>query len=252
MRVLVTGGAGFLGSHLCESLLERGDSVVCVDDLSIRRRSNMATFADDPKFSFLQEDVSADLRVKEGIDAIAHLASPASPPDHDWPPLETLAVGSRGTENALKLKDEKGGRLILPSISEIYGDPIIHPLCEQYWGNVRSIGPRSSGGRVHRSVGGTDRLHMPYLVMPMGILTSAEAAQSALHLVGRFLLMVSMTLFLSYLFFMLCAVVVSGLLSTARSVRKRPTHDVPAAAGGPQSAPLWHVDSAAGRHGARA
>lgn len=94
---------------------------------------------------------------------------------------------------------------------------------------------------------------MPYFVMPMGVLTSAEAAQSALHAGGRFLLMVSMTLFLSYLLFMLGAVVVSGLLSTARSVRRRLAHDGPAAAGGPQSAaPLWHVDSTADRHGARA
>lgn len=143
MRVLITGGAGFLGSHLCETLLSRGDSVICADDLSTGRRSNMEKFADDPKFTFLQVDVSTALRVKGRIDAVAHLASPASPPDYHRLPLETLAVGSKGTENALKLADEKGARFILASTSEIYGDPTVHPQTEQYWGNVSSIGPRS-------------------------------------------------------------------------------------------------------------
>lgn len=143
MRVLVTGGAGFLGSHLCETLLNRGDSVICADDLSTGRRSNMGKFADDPNFTFLQIDVSKALRVQGRIDAVAHLASPASPPDYHRLPLETLAVGSKGTENALKLADEKGARFILASTSEIYGDPTVHPQTEQYWGNVSSIGPRS-------------------------------------------------------------------------------------------------------------
>lgn len=143
MRVLVTGGAGFLGSHLCETLLNRGDSVICADDLSTGRRSNMAKFADDPNFTFLQVDVSTALRVKGRIDAVAHLASPASPPDYHRLPLETLAVGSKGTENALKLADEKEARFVLASTSEIYGDPTVHPQTEQYWGNVSSIGPRS-------------------------------------------------------------------------------------------------------------
>lgn len=143
MRVLVTGGAGFLGSHLCETLLKRGDSVVCVDDLSTGRRDNLAKFADDPKFTFVQLDVSTALNIEGRLDAVAHLASPASPPDYHRLPLETLAAGSRGTENALKLAERKAARFILASTSEIYGDPTVHPQNEQYWGNVSSIGPRS-------------------------------------------------------------------------------------------------------------
>jgi len=143
MRVLVTGGAGFLGSHLCETLLKRGDSVVCVDDLSTGRRDNLAKFADHPNFAFVQLDVSTALSLKGPLDVVAHLASPASPPDYHRLPLETLAVGSRGTENALKLAERKAARFVLASTSEIYGDPTVHPQTEQYWGNVSSIGPRS-------------------------------------------------------------------------------------------------------------
>jgi dTDP-glucose 4,6-dehydratase len=143
MRVLVTGGAGFLGSHLCETLLKRGDSVVCVDDLSTGRRENLTKFANDPQFTFVQLDVSTALNVPGPLDAVAHLASPASPPDYHRLPLETLAVGSRGTEHALKLAERKAARFVLASTSEIYGDPTVHPQTEQYWGNVSSIGPRS-------------------------------------------------------------------------------------------------------------
>jgi dTDP-glucose 4,6-dehydratase len=143
MRVLVTGGAGFLGSHLCETLLKRGDSVICADDLSTGRRNNIAKFADDPNFTFLQADVSTSLNFRGRLDAVAHLASPASPPDYHRLPLETLAVGSRGTENALKLAELKAARFILASTSEVYGDPAVHPQTEQYWGNVSSVGPRS-------------------------------------------------------------------------------------------------------------
>ncbi|MET1088933.1 MAG: UDP-glucuronic acid decarboxylase family protein [Arthrobacter sp.] len=143
MRVLVTGGAGFLGSHLCETLIQRGDSVVCVDDLSTGRRGNLAKIADHPKFTFVQRDVSTALNVTGRLDAVAHLASPASPPDYHRLPLETLAVGSRGTENALKLAERKAARFILASTSEVYGDPTVHPQTEEYWGNVSSVGPRS-------------------------------------------------------------------------------------------------------------
>jgi dTDP-glucose 4,6-dehydratase len=143
MRALVTGGAGFLGSHLCESLLNRGDSVVCVDDLSTGRRDNIAHIADHPKFTFLRTDVSDSLRFAGPLDVVAHLASPASPPDYHRLPLETLAVGSRGTENALKLAQKKSARFVLASTSEVYGDPTVHPQIESYWGNVSSVGPRS-------------------------------------------------------------------------------------------------------------
>lgn len=143
MRVLVTGGAGFLGSHLCEALLKRGDSVICVDDLSTGRRDNIIGFANNENFRFLQVDVSTSLKIGGRLDAVAHLASPASPPDYHRLPLETLAVGSRGTENAHKLAERKAARFILASTSEVYGDPTVHPQTEQYWGNVSSTGPRS-------------------------------------------------------------------------------------------------------------
>lgn len=143
MRALVTGGAGFLGSHLCEALLRRGDSVICADDLSTGRRNNIADFSDHPNFTFLQSDVSTSLRLTGPLDVVAHLASPASPPDYHRLPLETLAVGSRGTENALKLAEQKSARFVLASTSEVYGDPTVHPQTESYWGNVSSTGPRS-------------------------------------------------------------------------------------------------------------
>jgi dTDP-glucose 4,6-dehydratase len=143
MRTVVTGGAGFLGSHLCEKLLERGDFVTCIDDLSTGQRNNVASFSGHPRFSFLSADVSSSLAVDGAVDAVVHLASPASPPDYHRLPLETLAVGSRGTENALQLAEAKGARFVLASTSEVYGDPVVHPQSEDYWGNVNSVGPRS-------------------------------------------------------------------------------------------------------------
>lgn len=143
MRVLVTGGAGFLGSHLCEALLKRGNTVVCVDDLSTGQARNVEQFQANPLFTFINADVSTGLELDGPLDAIAHLASPASPPDYHRLPLETLAVGSRGTENSLRLAREKGARFVLASTSEIYGDPAVHPQTEEYWGNVNSVGPRS-------------------------------------------------------------------------------------------------------------
>ncbi|HEY2193155.1 MAG TPA: UDP-glucuronic acid decarboxylase family protein [Actinomycetospora sp.] len=142
-RVVVTGGAGFLGSHLCEALLRRGDEVVCVDDLSTGRRENLDGFFADPAFTFVQADVSEAFVIDGAVDAVAHLASPASPPDYHRLPLETLAVGSRGTENALKLAVAHRARFVLASTSEVYGDPLVHPQTEDYWGNVNSVGPRS-------------------------------------------------------------------------------------------------------------
>jgi len=143
MRVVVTGGAGFLGSALCRALLTRGDSVVCVDNLSTGQRDNVESLIGNPRFSLLEHDVSWSLAVAESIDAVAHLASPASPPDYHRLPLETLAVGSRGTENALRLALTNGARFVLASTSEVYGDPLVHPQDEEYWGNVNSVGPRS-------------------------------------------------------------------------------------------------------------
>ncbi|MEU6544815.1 UDP-glucuronic acid decarboxylase family protein [Streptomyces sp. NPDC046859] len=143
MRVVVTGGGGFLGSHLCEALLQRGDSVVCLDNFSSGDPANIAHLLSNPAFDFQHADVSVSVEVAGRVDAVAHLASPASPPDYLRHPLETLTVGSRGTENALRLALLHDARFILASTSEIYGDPLVHPQEETYWGNVNSIGPRS-------------------------------------------------------------------------------------------------------------
>jgi len=142
-RVVVTGGAGFVGSHLCSALLDRGDEVVCVDNLSTGTTTNVERLATHSGFSFLRADVSEELRLDGPVDAVAHLACPASPPDYLRLPLETLAVGSRGTEWALRLAELHGGRFLLASTSEVYGDPTVHPQSESYWGNVNPIGPRS-------------------------------------------------------------------------------------------------------------
>ncbi|WNF30661.1 SDR family oxidoreductase [Streptomyces sp. C11-1] len=143
MRVAVTGGGGFLGSHLCEALLRRGDSVVCLDNFSTSDPTNIAHLVSDPSFVLQHTDVSVSVEVAGGVDAVAHLASPASPPDYLRQPLETLAVGSRGTENALRLALRHDARFVLASTSEIYGDPLVHPQEETYWGNTNPIGPRS-------------------------------------------------------------------------------------------------------------
>ncbi|MEV6347626.1 UDP-glucuronic acid decarboxylase family protein [Actinoplanes sp. NPDC051851] len=143
MRIVVSGGAGFLGSHICESLLDRGDEVVCLDDWSTSSPENLAHLAGHPGFTVVETDVSERVEVAGPVDAVAHFASPASPPDYHRRPLETLAVGSRGTENMLRLAQRTGARFVLASTSEIYGDPLVHPQTEEYWGNVNSIGPRS-------------------------------------------------------------------------------------------------------------
>jgi dTDP-glucose 4,6-dehydratase len=143
MRVLVTGGAGFLGSHICDVLINRGDSVICVDDLSTGSPANIGHLLDLPAFEFVNADVSVSLEFDRPVDVVAHFASPASPPDYHKRPLETLAVGSRGTENALRLAERYKARFVLASTSEVYGDPAVHPQREDYWGNVNPIGPRS-------------------------------------------------------------------------------------------------------------
>lgn len=143
MRVVVTGGAGFLGSHLCDAIMARGDSAVCVDNLATGRPDNVAHLMGQPGFTFVEADVSSALDVPGPVDAVAHLASPASPPDYLRLPLETLAVGSHGTENALRLAHARGARFVLASTSEVYGDPAVHPQTEDYWGNVNPVGPRS-------------------------------------------------------------------------------------------------------------
>ncbi|MFI9828608.1 UDP-glucuronic acid decarboxylase family protein [Streptomyces sp. NPDC051913] len=143
MRVVVTGGAGFLGSHLCEALLARGDSVCCLDNFSSGRSANIAHLVGNPRFDCVLCDVADRFRFSGEVDAVAHLASPASPFDYERYPLETLAAGSRGTENLLRLSVRHGARFVLASTSEVYGDPLVHPQDEDYWGHVNPVGPRS-------------------------------------------------------------------------------------------------------------
>ncbi len=142
-RVLVTGGAGFLGSHLCENLLASGAEVICMDNLVTGRRENIAHLEDDERFTFVEHDVVAPFEVEGRLDAVLHFASPASPIDYLRLPVETLEVGSLGTSNALRLAERKGARFLLASTSETYGDPLVHPQPESYWGNVNPVGPRS-------------------------------------------------------------------------------------------------------------
>jgi nucleoside-diphosphate-sugar epimerase len=144
-RVVVAGGAGFLGSHLCEHLVARGDSVVCLDDLSTGSRDNVAHLLDSDLFSLVVTDVSekVELASNAKIDAVCNLASPASPPAYLERPLETLAVGSEGTRRLLELALAHDARFLMASTSEIYGDPLVHPQRESYHGNVDPTGPRS-------------------------------------------------------------------------------------------------------------
>jgi dTDP-glucose 4,6-dehydratase len=137
----VTGGAGFLGSHLCEALLAKGMRVVCVDNLDTGSLQNIEHIRDD-EFVFLNQDVTHHIELGGGVDFVFHLASPASPIDYARLPLHTLKVGSYGTHNALGLAKFKRARFLLASTSEVYGDPLIHPQPESYWGNVNPIGPR--------------------------------------------------------------------------------------------------------------
>jgi len=138
---LITGGAGFIGSHLCEFLLEKGHEVICMDNL-ITGNINNIVHIDDEKFSFIKHDVTNYIYIKGDLDYIFHLASPASPIDYiEWP-IQTLKVGSLGTHKVLGLAKEKKSRMLLASTSEVYGDPLIHPQKEDYWGNVNPIGPR--------------------------------------------------------------------------------------------------------------
>lgn len=139
---VVTGGAGFLGSHLCERLVAEGHTVICIDNLITGSTGNIAHLAGHPQFKFIQYDVTNYLFVEGTVDFIFHFASPASPIDYLKLPIQTLKVGSLGTHKALGLAKAKGARFLLASTSEVYGDPLIHPQPESYWGNVNPVGPR--------------------------------------------------------------------------------------------------------------
>jgi dTDP-glucose 4,6-dehydratase len=143
-RAVVTGGSGFVGSHLCRALLARGWEVVAVDNLLTGRRDNIDDLvASEPRFTLVEYDVVAGVPVEGRVDAVLHFASPASPTDYHAHPIETLEVGSLGTRHALDLALANDARFLLASTSEIYGDPLVHPQSESYPGNVSSVGPRS-------------------------------------------------------------------------------------------------------------
>ena len=142
MRILVTGGAGFIGSHLCEFLLNQGTDVVCMDNFLTGSRQNIAGLATCRRFTLVEHNVSQYIRLDGPLDWILHLASPASPRDYLEHPIPTLKVGALGTHNALGLAKGTGARFLLASTSEVYGDPLVHPQPEEYWGNVNPVGPR--------------------------------------------------------------------------------------------------------------
>ncbi|WP_172639400.1 UDP-glucuronic acid decarboxylase family protein [Streptomyces tailanensis] len=150
MRAVVTGGAGFIGSHLCERLLHAGHDVVCVDNLMTSSADNIEHLMGERHFQFCCWDVTQGLNVPGPVDAVLHLASPASPADYLKLPLETLRVGSAGTWHALDLAAAKRARFLLTSTSESYGDPLIHPQPESYWGHVNPVGPRSAYDEAKR------------------------------------------------------------------------------------------------------
>ena len=142
MRVLITGAAGFLGSHLCDRFLAEGHSVVGLDNFITGHADNIAHLNGHDRFSFLRHDISTYTYVAGDLDGVLHFASPASPIDYLELPIQTLKVGSLGTHNALGLAKAKGARFFLASTSEVYGDPLVHPQTEEYWGNVNPVGPR--------------------------------------------------------------------------------------------------------------
>ncbi len=142
MRVLITGGAGFLGSHLCDRFLAEGHSVIAMDNLITGNTDNIAHLAGNPNFKFIRHDVTEYIYIEGELDAILHFASPASPIDYLELPIQTMKVGALGTHKALGLAKAKGARFLLASTSEAYGDPLVHPQTEDYWGNVNPIGPR--------------------------------------------------------------------------------------------------------------
>jgi dTDP-glucose 4,6-dehydratase len=141
-RALITGGAGFLGSHLCELFLERGHEVICMDNFITGNPANIAHLFGREGFSFIKQDVTDYIHIDKPLDYVLHFASPASPIDYLEKPIQTLKVGSLGTHKTLGVAKDKGARYLIASTSEVYGDPLVHPQKEDYWGNVNPVGPR--------------------------------------------------------------------------------------------------------------
>ena len=142
-RIVVLGASGFLGSHLCDELIARGDDVVGIDDLSSSTGVNLKMLESESRFTFLRGDIAEGIPVRGTVDAVLNFASPASPPRYLGMPVQTWRTGSRGTDNALQFALENNARFIMASTSEVYGDPVISPQVETYWGNVNSVGERS-------------------------------------------------------------------------------------------------------------
>ncbi len=140
--VLITGGAGFIGSHLCDLFLNKGYRVICVDNFITGQKENIAHHKKDKKFNLIEHNITQPLHIKGDVDMVLHFASPASPVDYLNFPIQTLKVGSLGTHNSLGLAKAKKARFLLASTSEVYGDPLVHPQTEEYWGNVNPVGPR--------------------------------------------------------------------------------------------------------------
>jgi dTDP-glucose 4,6-dehydratase len=159
MRIVLTGGAGFLGRHFCVRLLSLGHEVLCVDNLLTGRRQNIEEFEQDPTFRFVLQDVTSPLQIEGPVNAVIHMACPASPPDYLRYPIQTLEVGTIGTSNLLALARAKDARFLLASTSEVYGDPKVNPQTEEYWGNVNPIGPRSVYDEAKRA---SEALTMAY------------------------------------------------------------------------------------------
>jgi dTDP-glucose 4,6-dehydratase len=159
MRIVITGGAGFLGRHLCAAMVSLGHEVQCVDNLLTGQRQNIEELEKGPSFRFIDQDVTTAFQIEGPIDAVVHMACPASPPDYLRYPIETLEVGTIGTRNMLTLARAKGARFLLTSTSEVYGDPKVNPQTEEYWGNVNPIGPRSVYDEAKRA---SEALTMAY------------------------------------------------------------------------------------------
>lgn len=148
--ILATGGAGFIGSHLCQFFVEKGHRVICVDNLLTGNLNNISDLKNKSNFRFIKHDITKPLKIEKQIDFILHFASPASPAKYLKFPIETLKVGSLGTQNALELAKEKKAKFLLASSSEVYGDPLVHPQNESYFGNVNPVGPRSAYDEAKR------------------------------------------------------------------------------------------------------
>ncbi|MDP7476506.1 MAG: GDP-mannose 4,6-dehydratase, partial [Candidatus Woesearchaeota archaeon] len=140
--ILITGGAGFIGSHLCDFLLNKNFKIICVDNLITGNKKNIEHLSNNQNFKFINQDISKHIAINENLDYILHLASPASPVDYQKIPIQTLKVGSLGTHNTLGLALVKKAKYLLASTSEVYGDPLVNPQPETYWGNVNPIGVR--------------------------------------------------------------------------------------------------------------